>query len=429
MTHSLLEQGIGAAQAGRRANARTLLMQVIETDERNEQAWLWLAGVMDDPEGIRTCLENVLQLNPANDRAQQGLSWIEQRYGARPTTAAEPAAPQPEPVSAAVTATTEDQPASPAQPLAPTPTAPPIAQPTPDYPCPYCGAAAALTDRSCRQCHNDLMIRVAPREKRSVPLTILGILWILSGVLELLGGLAATILAAIAFSTLQSQLQRAHRASVSFPPQLFIPAGTGLFVGFVAFAIGRGLLRRARWAYIVVLVLTALGLLLSVGSIVLGAVSAAALMKLLSDPALSPRAAESTVITATSLFAGFAISLGVQALYALLVGLSYRDFFGPVVRFQPELETGDDVAHYNSGVVYKNRGMWYMAAQEWNAANKLRPRDSSYLHALGLAYGQLKQFDAARATLDLALQVAPADPHIQESRALVDRLDKPHKKR
>src|SRR5690348_3038592 len=83
MTDTLLEQGISAAITGRRAEARALLAQVVEADDRNEQAWLWLAGLVEDPEDIRTCLENVLHLNPNNIKAQQGLEWVEQRHGAR----------------------------------------------------------------------------------------------------------------------------------------------------------------------------------------------------------------------------------------------------------------------------------------------------------------------------------------------------------
>ena len=84
-----LQQGIVAARAGRREEARALLMQVVEGDERNEQAWLWLAGVVDTPDDIRTCLQNVLDLNPTNQQAQQGLAWVEKRYG--------PSLPPPEP--------------------------------------------------------------------------------------------------------------------------------------------------------------------------------------------------------------------------------------------------------------------------------------------------------------------------------------------
>jgi hypothetical protein len=78
---NLLQQGIAAARGGRREEARTLLMRVIEADERNEQGWLWLAGVVDDPNDMRTCLQNVLDLNPGNVMAQQGLAWVEKQYG------------------------------------------------------------------------------------------------------------------------------------------------------------------------------------------------------------------------------------------------------------------------------------------------------------------------------------------------------------
>src|SRR5512138_1447294 len=85
MTENLLERGISAAITGSRDEARALLTQVIEADDRNEQAWLWMAGLVEDPEDIRTCLENVLHLNPDNVKAQQGLVWLEQRYGVHPT--------------------------------------------------------------------------------------------------------------------------------------------------------------------------------------------------------------------------------------------------------------------------------------------------------------------------------------------------------
>src|SRR5215470_18269566 len=91
-TEELLQQGIAAARTGRREEARALLVQVVEADERNVQAWLWLAGVVDDPEDMRTCLENVLDLNPGNGKAQQGLAWIEAHHGPRPTPEPEPEA-------------------------------------------------------------------------------------------------------------------------------------------------------------------------------------------------------------------------------------------------------------------------------------------------------------------------------------------------
>ena len=449
MTNNLLEQGISAALTGRRDEARALLTQVVEADDRNEQAWLWLSGLVEAPEDIRTCLENVLHLNPDNVKAQQGVAWLEQRHGARPV--ADVAILDAPPVtrldaavarSALVAVSPADAQSnvpelSPAlassAPVAVSPadswSDAPELSPAVDYPCLYCGALNALENRSCAKCRNSLMIRSATREKRSVPLTIVGILWILSGVLQALGGLASTGIGMFAFSTFQAQMQRYSKTSIPFPTQLLLPLAVGLVAGGISIAIGRGLLRRERWAYIVLLVLTGLNVLASLGMFLLGALSARGLAQVLNDPRLAAVGTDNVGRITGSIVAILLVALVIQLLYLLLVGLSYRDFWGRMVRFQPALDDGDHREHYNSGVIYKNRGMWYMAAQEWEVADKMKPRDASYMHALGLAYAQLKRFDQSRATLELALQVAPDNQQINESRALIDQLAAKNTKR
>ena len=73
---SLLRAGIAAARAGDKAEARRLLLQVVESDERSETAWLWLSGVVETDVDRRVCLENVLALNPQNELAQRGLAKL-----------------------------------------------------------------------------------------------------------------------------------------------------------------------------------------------------------------------------------------------------------------------------------------------------------------------------------------------------------------
>jgi hypothetical protein len=75
----LLYEGALALQQGDRGRAMGLLMQVVEADEGNEQAWLWLSGAVDDPEDQRTALENVLALNPENPHARYGLAVLDGR--------------------------------------------------------------------------------------------------------------------------------------------------------------------------------------------------------------------------------------------------------------------------------------------------------------------------------------------------------------
>ena len=68
-----LDQAIVEAKAGRSEEARHLLETVLAADERNEQAWLWLSGVVDDEDERIICLENVLTINPHNESARKGL--------------------------------------------------------------------------------------------------------------------------------------------------------------------------------------------------------------------------------------------------------------------------------------------------------------------------------------------------------------------
>jgi tetratricopeptide (TPR) repeat protein len=78
----LLRRGVAAAKAGRREEARQILLHVVELDERNEQAWLWLSGVVDACEDRRVCLENVLTINPENSHARQGLHRLDRQVAA-----------------------------------------------------------------------------------------------------------------------------------------------------------------------------------------------------------------------------------------------------------------------------------------------------------------------------------------------------------
>ena len=74
----LLVQGAQALLNGQREEAQGLLMAYIEQNEKSEEGWLWLSGAVDDPEDIEVALQNCLSVNPNNERARQGLAWVEQ---------------------------------------------------------------------------------------------------------------------------------------------------------------------------------------------------------------------------------------------------------------------------------------------------------------------------------------------------------------
>jgi len=75
-TSDLLQQGIALAKAGHSEQARNILLQVIELDERNESAWLWLSGVVDSDDDRAVALGNVLVINPNNEWAKRGLQLL-----------------------------------------------------------------------------------------------------------------------------------------------------------------------------------------------------------------------------------------------------------------------------------------------------------------------------------------------------------------
>ncbi len=73
-----LQEGIIAAKAGQREQARFRLLDVVEQDQTNEAAWFWLYQVFDRLDDKRVCLENLLTINPYNHWAREELL----KYGA-----------------------------------------------------------------------------------------------------------------------------------------------------------------------------------------------------------------------------------------------------------------------------------------------------------------------------------------------------------
>lgn len=68
----MLREGIEAAQNGKTSEARSLLLRATEAAPNNEKAWLWLASISEYPEELLVFLNNVLRINPENERA---LEW------------------------------------------------------------------------------------------------------------------------------------------------------------------------------------------------------------------------------------------------------------------------------------------------------------------------------------------------------------------
>ncbi len=100
----LLLRGIAAAKANKKDEARHCLelMLRIDADQRQQvQAWLWLSGVIDDPQEKRNYLEKVLLCDPSNYAARRGMAVLDGRL--KPEDLIDPNPQQPAAPSQAVT--------------------------------------------------------------------------------------------------------------------------------------------------------------------------------------------------------------------------------------------------------------------------------------------------------------------------------------
>jgi hypothetical protein len=108
--HRLYLRGVAAARAGQKRVAAGLLTRSVRLDPRAEMAWLWLSGVLDDPQQQAFCLSAVLKLNPQNQHALRGISLLEERglLKGEPRPAAGLSMPAPAVSASTSSAPTED---------------------------------------------------------------------------------------------------------------------------------------------------------------------------------------------------------------------------------------------------------------------------------------------------------------------------------
>jgi tetratricopeptide (TPR) repeat protein len=81
-SREVLQRAIEAARAGRRGEARDVLIELVEVDPHNEMAWMWLSGLVDTLEDRIVACENVLTINPANAKVRDYLEKLQRQYEA-----------------------------------------------------------------------------------------------------------------------------------------------------------------------------------------------------------------------------------------------------------------------------------------------------------------------------------------------------------
>ncbi|UCC62260.1 MAG: L,D-transpeptidase family protein [Anaerolineae bacterium] len=80
---ALLRDGVAAARAGRRQEARRCFESVLRLDPRNEEAILWWAGLAQDSQATLAALTRLLEINPHHGRARAGLRAVHRQLAAR----------------------------------------------------------------------------------------------------------------------------------------------------------------------------------------------------------------------------------------------------------------------------------------------------------------------------------------------------------
>jgi tetratricopeptide (TPR) repeat protein len=404
-----LREGVAAAKAGRRVEARALLMQVVEANEHSEQGWLWLSGVVDTDEDRLICLENVLTLNPDNVQARAGLKWLRERG-----VVAEP------PVEEALEAgpvregyrVEGEQPDARAQEAlddvhavqyagSPGPQASAGWEPeqfmTSDG-CVYCGLLVGDQVPHCPHCGGRLRAQRFKLEERSVTGQLLPAYWLVIAVVNFsgfvlisfdweifvdnvadrvptaLGPYVADVLSQIFSYVLGPALDDVTSTEVSVVRYSLLGLavlGTLVALGLflrrpLAHMLGLGLVALHFVAYVALFALGFLGIIL------------AAIEGIL------------TIFLTMSMF---------QTVEDYSKELYWE-------RLEPDRHLLNDLDYYRRGRVYAQRGMWAKALLHWRRAAAKNSQRDTFFAATAQAYAHLGHYEEALTQVDTAIRVS-----------------------
>jgi Flp pilus assembly protein TadD len=436
----LMREGVAAAKAGQRERARELLMQVVEYDEKNVPAWLWLSDVVDDLGERQICLENVLSIDPHNASAHRGLAAVREQKGReQPPPAAVTESPlvarAETPVTPAAAILHQDF-ASRRPPPGPDLSEPP----TPvrdefddEYLCPYCAAPTEPQDRRCPACGGDLWVKFRLLEERSIwlwstlTLPISGALQSGVGLVLLLtyAYLAHSVTTSSAGSSVQFALRLVGAAlQTKSEPFTLLPLYFGLPNNvppdvanaalealprpvFLLFAlpfvfsllIFIGLYQRWKPVFYLYLVSAALGLIVAVAGMIL-------------SPGLN------------LVFAGLFFIALIAATMLLSAFKIKDDFTWKKERILLRVDRGlsNAVDFMVRGDFYARRNMWAMTAIHLRRAAAFLPNDPSCQITLAAAYVRLRRTDRAAQILEQVRGIVPNDPRVAQLQALLDEM-------
>ena len=401
-----LREGIAAAKAGQRERARDVLMRVVEQDEDNLAAWLWLSGVVDSLDDKEVCLENVLELDPGNDAARKGLAWVRQQKGTQPPsprpapTSPPPAGPS-TPRRAASTAAAmlsgefEQRYSIPKSELAPASVANEFDN---EYLCPYCAAPTRREDGNCRSCGGSLWVKIHRKEKTSCLFRGVLALQIFSAVEY--GAALLAMIALVASPPAAGNPTAAGASLSSLPPgtAAMLPVMIAVYALICLYSVVVAVGLFMRW--MVILYLYIANALLTLG---------------LAIPTLFITASQGAGI-----ICGASIMLIALAQIGIIFALE-EDFAYDKRRIllRPDVGAIGAIALLDSGRRYVKRGMWALAAIHLQRAVQMMPGELDYHLLLAGVYINLKRYPLADKILAQARRISPYDPQVERLAAIV----------
>ena len=395
-TRQWFAEGIAHAQAGRREQARELLLRVVECDERNVSAWLWLSGLVDDLQDRRVALENVLAIDPDNAPARKGLEWLD-----RQTPQPLPAPESPATESESIRPTTE-------HPYFDSESLPPALKRAAFDPdgCPYCGQPVAESDARCPHCSQALIVHRPKVEFAARAGLLAGICVVMA--IASLADIALMVMAKQALGGAQLTLGTAYlrtylagRAFAAGSLKAALPLTVLFFIGFD--------LVTAAWSLVVAAVLP--GRRPAAPAIAFFVVAIHFLL-----------AVSSAVVGISSLF--FAVprtALAVMACFWLLE--AHGDFEWQTTRHRLELDRSarSSMDFYTQGRYYRKHDQTAKAILHLERAVEMNSDRFEYRVALGNAYYAMGWHARAAEPLRAALQLNPNAADVRELLDIVTR--------
>ncbi len=391
-----LTEGIARAKAGEREPARELLLRVVERDERNALAWLWLSGVVESLEDRRVALENVLAIEPENALARAGLDWLDQHL------------PAPVPSSAVPEMQPARETSSDVAMVSDTALGSPYVEPAlePER-CPYCGQPVAESDERCPQCKQSLTVRALKRSEFPARVWLLVATWFVQAVADVADGVLVIIalmtVADVAGSTLGASYILTYLAGTAFASGAPASDLLRMAVVFIAFDV-----IAAAWSLVVAAILPS---------------------HRPAAPAVALFVAALHVVVAISSFAvgmtSLWIGLGRLAL-GLFLGFflleAQGDFVWESVRQRLELdrEAKSSMDYYSRGRAYLRMGQTARAVLHWERAVELAPQRVAFRVALSNAYCALDQYERAAEHIRAAVQLNPDSTDLCEFLEQID---------